>query len=54
LNGSELVNRPFFWTTIPGASRTDENKATYGNIAKQVCFNFFRMLYLSFLFGVVV
>ena len=26
---------PFFVTTIPGAVHTDENKASYGNIAKQ-------------------
>mmetsp|Transcript_16547 Transcript_16547/g.33498 ORF Transcript_16547/g.33498 Transcript_16547/m.33498 type:complete len:189 (-) Transcript_16547:225-791(-) len=26
---------PFFFTTIPGAVRTDENKATHGKIAKQ-------------------
>ena len=25
---------PFFWTTLPGAVRTDDNKATYGKIAK--------------------
>ena len=29
--------RPFFWTTIPGAVRTEDNKAGYQNIAKQVC-----------------
>mmetsp|Transcript_14737 Transcript_14737/g.32023 ORF Transcript_14737/g.32023 Transcript_14737/m.32023 type:complete len:188 (+) Transcript_14737:161-724(+) len=26
---------PFFWTTVPGAVHTDDNKAKYGNIAKQ-------------------
>ncbi|KAL7535956.1 hypothetical protein ACHAXR_006833 [Thalassiosira sp. AJA248-18] len=26
---------PFFWTTVPGAVRTDDNKATHGSIAKQ-------------------
>lgn len=25
---------PFFWTTLPGAVRTDDNKATHGSIAK--------------------
>jgi cytochrome b561 len=27
---------PFFWTTLPGVVKTDENKASTGAIAKQV------------------
>merc|ERR1711862_159541 len=26
---------PFFWTTLPGAVRTEDNKVEHGNIAKQ-------------------
>ena len=27
---------PFFFTTLPGVVKTDENKASTGNIAKRV------------------